>query len=113
MKSNLLHRNLDNSYYMHFLPKAKAYTGSTEHSILDTSIYSKVQKKLVSSHFTHVAYIEYYLKNACLCGYLIDKHMKISYIDSNFFKLFNEISFVTIEQYFLLIIVMGKYRTFL
>ena len=39
MKSNLLHINLDKSYYMHFPPKAKAYTGLTEHSILDTSIY--------------------------------------------------------------------------
>ena len=39
--------------------------------------------------------------------------MKISYIDSIFFKLFNDISFVTIEQYFLFVIVMGKYRTFL
>ena len=39
IKNNLLHINLDKSYYMHFPPKAKAYTVSTEHSILDTSIY--------------------------------------------------------------------------
>ena len=39
MKSNLLHINLDKSYYMHFPPKAKAYTCLTEHSILGTSIY--------------------------------------------------------------------------
>ena len=77
------------------------------------NINSKVQKKLVTFHFTRVAYIEYYLRNAYLCGYLIDKHMKISYIDSIFFKLFNDISFVTIEQYFLFAIVMGRYRTFL
>ena len=39
MKSNLLHINLDKSYYMYFPRKAKEYTGLTEHSILDTSIY--------------------------------------------------------------------------
>ena len=33
--------------------------------------YSMVQKKLVTSHFTRVAYIEY------LCCYMIVKHMKI------------------------------------
>ena len=42
-----------------------------------------------------------------------DKHMKNSYVDSIFFKLFNDISFVTVEQYFLFVIVMAKYRTFL
>ena len=77
--------------------------------------YSKVQKKLVTFHFTRVAlaYVECYLRNAYLCGYLIDKHMKNSYVDSIFFKPFNDISFVTVEQYFLFVIVMGKYGTFL
>ena len=60
-------------------------------------IYRYVQKDFVTSHFTRVAYIEYYLRNTYLCGYLIVKHMEISYIDSIFFKLFNDISFVTIE----------------
>ena len=72
-----------------------------------------VQKKLVTFHFTRVAYVERYLRNAYLCGYLIDTHMKTSYIDSIFFELFNDVSFVTIEQYILFVIVMGKYRTFL
>ena len=77
------------------------------------NMYSKVQKKLVTYHFTRVVYIEYYLRNAYLCGYLIDKHMKISSIDNIFFKLFNDITFVTIEQYFLFVIAMGKHHTFL
>ena len=73
-----------------------------------------LQKKLVTSHFTFVAYIEYYLRNAYLCGYLIDKHRKISYIDSIMFKLSNDISSVTIIlNNILFVIVMGKYRTFL
>ena len=55
-------------------------------------------KKLVTFHFTHVAYIEYYLRNAYLCGYLIGKHMKISYKNYRYSKLENHINTVFIQD---------------
>ena len=44
---------------------------------------------------------------------MIRQAYKKAHIDSIFFKLFNDISFVTIEQYFLFVIAMGKHRTVL
>ena len=76
------------------------------------TLYSNVQKDFVTSLFTRDACIEYYLMNAYLCGHLIVKHIQISYIDSIFFNLCNDISFVTIEQYFLLVIVMESIALF-
>ena len=44
---------------------------------------------------------------------MIRQAYKKVHIDSIFFKRFNDISFVTIEQYFLFVITMGMHRTFL
>ena len=41
-------------------------------------ICSNVQKDFVTSLFTCVPYIEYYLRNAYLCGQLIVEHIKFS-----------------------------------
>ena len=60
-------------------------------SFLSPLIYSNVQKDFVTSLFTRVPYIEYYLRNAYLCGHLIVKHIQISYNDSIFFNLCNDI----------------------